>query len=551
MRDAYPEFATDPSDEEIARDWTLTTDDRAEVLRCRGDGNRHRFAVQLCALRASGRFVDDFATMPVRIANHVGHQLGLPPTLFMEPPDRYATAAEHSHRIREYLDYRPFDDEAQERLRQWLSERAADGVLSSTLVALAIPTLRAWKVELPARSTLERMAGALAVRGEEAMWTRIYERLPPAFCAGVDGLLSLAKGEHRSTLFDLKQYPPDARPATITEYIERYELLRSVGAEKLDLSGVVGAEVMKHLADFGRRYDVDDLKRFAPAKRYALVACFLVEAQKTILDHIVDMHREYLTGMSRRARNHLDQRHRDIRQRASKGLSTLLRAMDIILDGAMPQESRVLALYMEVDEAKLREAVTSCRELDDLSDHGYFEELLNRHSHLKRYLPAFLALPFRIEPGSEVLLSAIELGRRLSAGARLPEDAPIGFATGIWRAAVSTEDGGRDRRLWELALAFAMRDALRSGDLYLAESRNHVSFWNLVHSTDDWQKKRTDAYEKLKLPADGNHALDRLRAELEQAARDLSAGLGSNPFATLRDGRLEYCIRCTDPVFRG
>lgn len=77
---AYPEPPLDPSDEELARDWTLSAEDRREVLRPgRDNANRHRFAFQLCALRALGRFVDDVSQVPVRITNHLGHQLGLPP----------------------------------------------------------------------------------------------------------------------------------------------------------------------------------------------------------------------------------------------------------------------------------------------------------------------------------------------------------------------------------------------------------------------------------------------------------------------------------------
>jgi hypothetical protein len=41
----------DLGEEELARNWTLSEADRAQVLRCRGDDNRRRFAVQLCVLR--------------------------------------------------------------------------------------------------------------------------------------------------------------------------------------------------------------------------------------------------------------------------------------------------------------------------------------------------------------------------------------------------------------------------------------------------------------------------------------------------------------------
>jgi hypothetical protein len=79
-------------------DWTLSAD-LEEVRKGRGPEHRQRFAVQLCALRALGRFVDDFARVPVRIANHIGRHLGLPPSLFIEEPERPATASEHARRL--------------------------------------------------------------------------------------------------------------------------------------------------------------------------------------------------------------------------------------------------------------------------------------------------------------------------------------------------------------------------------------------------------------------------------------------------------------------
>ena len=63
----------------------------------------------------------------------------------------------------------------------------------------------------------------------------------------------------------------------------------------------------------------------------------------------------------------------------------------------------------------------------------------------------------------------------------LPWDAPFQFVPAAWRSILEQDNGTRSRRVWEIALAQAVRDALRSGDLYLAESRRHVSFWHLVY----------------------------------------------------------------------
>jgi hypothetical protein len=72
-----PVLPNDPSDEELAHDWLLSEQDLAEVGRCRGADKRLSFAVQLCTLRAYGRFLgQDYGAVPVRILNHVGPTAG-------------------------------------------------------------------------------------------------------------------------------------------------------------------------------------------------------------------------------------------------------------------------------------------------------------------------------------------------------------------------------------------------------------------------------------------------------------------------------------------
>lgn len=44
----------------LTRRWSLAPEDAAEALRARGTEHRLRCAVQLCALRATGRFVADY-----------------------------------------------------------------------------------------------------------------------------------------------------------------------------------------------------------------------------------------------------------------------------------------------------------------------------------------------------------------------------------------------------------------------------------------------------------------------------------------------------------
>jgi hypothetical protein len=209
-------------------------------------------------------------------------------------------------------------------------------------------------------------------------------------------------------------------------------------------------------------------------------------------------------------------------KQSKRGLDTVLAAMEILLDPARDRNTVLTELYLAVDESELRRSLERCRAFQRLEARGYLDELRARHSYLKRYLPAFLTLPFQGEPGQERLLAAIDLAPK--------------------------EDGQLDQRLWEITLAFAVRDALRAGDLSLPESRHHVSFSNLIYGDRHWQQERSDAYRELNLPFQADQVIPQLRAEFDEVAKALLKGFPDNPFAKIQDGTLKLKCRDTLPI---
>src|SRR5215831_4439427 len=529
----------DPSQEELAQYWTLSTRDRAEVMRCRSDPTRCRFAVQLCTLRTYGRFLPEATPAPVAITNYLARQLELPLVLFGEAPGRLATETEHLQRIRTYLGWRPFDEEARTRLISWLNQRATDDLLPSMLVARAEDILRAWQIVAPARSTLEELVASVTARVQGDVYTRITTGLTPALLQAMDELLQVPLGPHRSILFQLKEYPAEASYAVILCYIERYHFLRDVGVGDIDLGGI-SPSMIRYLADQAKRYDVHTLRRFPTPKRYGLTACFLVEIHKTILDHIVALHDQLLTKKMREASNAFEQRYRQVRRQSRRGLAKLIRTGETLLDPERSPETTLADLLQELDEASLREAVATCAERQYLEERGGIDALRARYPGLRRYLPAFFALPFQREPSSDAIVKGLEIVQQLDQGMlnTLPPYTPTAFVLGRYHAALYQADGTVDRRTWELGLAVAVRDGLRSGDVYLPESRRHVSFSNLIYDPTRWTQERDLAYTELALPQEPDDFVTRLHQEFDAVAQRAARGLSSNEFATIRRDRL-------------
>jgi len=405
----------DPSEDELARHWSLTPADLAEIAQCRGADHCRRFALQLCMLRAHGRFLDDYRQAPIKIVNHVSRQLGLAPVLFLDRPGRAQTEREQSLRIRRYLGVRGFDRQAVADLREWLRQGAIEGRSAAELLVRAEDKLRDWRVMLPATSTLERLVVAAVTHATTNLYDMVTGRLPPALRAAIDILVEVPEGDARSSLFRLKDYPKSANAAVIKSDIVRLHLIEDLlgtgaGLDELD------PRIVRQLGELGRRYDAGDLRRFAKPKRDALVACTLVEARKLLLDQIVEMNDLFLTGMNRRSRTAVEMRRKTLRRRARDGLHRVLGAVDALVaaDGAQT----VSALREALDAPALIEAAIACRAYERLEVRGHLDAMLARYSTLRQYLPAFLALPFQAAAGSEPLLRAIEILRALDAGKR-------------------------------------------------------------------------------------------------------------------------------------
>jgi hypothetical protein len=212
----------DPSEEELARNWTLSEADRAEVWRCRGDDNRRRFSVQLCVLRQYGCFPDRYQGVPVRVLNHINRQLGLMPTVSLPEAERDATESSHQQRLRDYLGYRSFDDQARMLLEEHLRSRVAQGAWPEDLFDSAMDTLRFWKIIPPAVATIDRIAASISAAGRDEMFTRIASRLDQSARQELDRVLEVPTGEHRSMLFRFREYPPEATPSSLVDYLDRY-----------------------------------------------------------------------------------------------------------------------------------------------------------------------------------------------------------------------------------------------------------------------------------------------------------------------------------------
>jgi len=528
----------DFSDEEMARDWTLSPDDKAEINTYR-TSSRLVIAVQLCAVRLYGRFLTGLQDLSPRIVNYLTSQLALPPTLTVEIPEREATALEHRKNILSYLGFRRFEDIRQAHLQTWLEERATQGVLPDALFQQAEAYLLVQRTLLPGPSVLERLIIHVCSAVHAQLFETIAQRLPPALQQTIEHLLTVPDGEQRSYFAQLKEYPPAAKISSLQTYLKRYLTVAATGIDACE-PYLTEPAFQDYLFKLTKKYNAKDLKRFTDHKRYALMVCFLLETRKELLDHLVKMHDQYVTELCRHARNTYEKKHRELRKRQKRAVDTVLDTTTVLLD--WPDDTLLSKhdLWPRGTETALRGALADLRVFQQLEERGYGELLLARYPSLRKYFAEFLHLPFAAEHGSDPLLRAIHLVRQLDAGdiKQLPRDAPISFVPPELRRALKDKTGTFNRNAWETGLALALKDALRSGDLYLPQSKQHVSFWDFMLSEPHWQTVKASSFAELQQP-DPQNVRARLTQRFHKGATSAHQQFARDTFAEIHNGHLK------------
>ena len=346
----------DFSDEEMARDWTLSETDKKEVNRYRTN-SRLFIAIQLCAVRLYGRFLVEVNDLSRRIVSYLNSQLELPPSLTISTPDRDATFSEQRKNILTYLGFSKYDDTAQASLETWLSKQAEQGYLPDELFLRAEQYLLSTKVILPGPSVMERLIISVCSDVHERLFESLYQQLSVEIRQAIDELLIAAPGDQRSLFYLLKEYPPSATITSIQSYLERYRSLDGTGIDAIE-SRIVDPAFMDYLYKLARRYNAKDIKRFKENKRYSLMLCFLLETRKVLLDHLVKMHDQYILDMLRKGKQVHEKKHREFRKRQKKAIDTVLDATHLVLDWPDEKPLTKVDLWQRIDEKKLLESVS-------------------------------------------------------------------------------------------------------------------------------------------------------------------------------------------------
>ena len=527
------------TEDEIVRDWTLSPPDKMLIGKI-NSAYRLWVSIQICSLRLFGQFFSHPNDLESRIIAYICKQLNLSMTGTVESPQRDATRTEYKKLIFEHLQFVKFED-ATIIFRDWLKSKISEGyILTEQLLPDAERFLIKNKIFVPTQYRLTREINSICYEVQEETYNLVYSKAPTAIIKVVEGTLEIIDGKTVSWFQVFKEYPGSATIKLLLEYLQRYSALSKIDLSKIDLSDI-SPQFASHLYKLAKYYDARDLKRFRPAKRYTLMLAFLSEAKKSMTDYILQMHDQYISNICRECKHIHEDEMRQFKTKNEKAIDQLEKLTDYLLEQDEASMIDLKMLYEKtIKKEDLKLARDDMRQFKVVSRYGYASLLQNRYNSMRKYFLEFIKLPIISEAGSQDLMVAIELIRKLDQHQIkvLPSDAPTKFIDYNISHALYNQDGSVKRNLWEIGVSIAIKEGFRSGNLYIADSNKHVSFWDLIYKEKAWEKERESAYIQLRLEQDSRQAISKLIERFHSTAKEASKKFGQDGFAEIKNGKL-------------
>lgn len=479
-------FAALPTEHaELAKHYLLSDEDLALVHERRRGENRLGFALQLCLTRFPGRLLRVGEQPPRALIGFIADQVGVDANAFGAYAKRAETRREHALLLLELCALTTFKGDHFRALVRWLVPITIDNPNGNLLVGAVLNELRQRRILQPELTVIERLVAVALGRADRRVLAQINGYLHGYQRRTLDRWLIPDPDQHQSRFSRVRQPIGKPCPANLLAIIERLRVIRELNLAPAVIDGLPLAR-RQGLSREGNRVAVHNLRLFSDARRYALMAVTLLELEQALVDDALGMHDRVIARVLRQSkRRQADALQTDARQikQALGMFTTLGKALIAARDRQCePWESIEAALSWDelCSMIDVIESLEQPRRLDPL---GYVDAF---YPQIRRYAPAMLdQLDFQAAAGGEDVLAAIKLLETMNATGKrkLPADAPMSFVSQKWEPFVRTVDG-LDRHYYELCALSALRDQLRSGDIWVPGSRQYRDFERYLLGSD-------------------------------------------------------------------
>lgn len=522
-RTAYPQFKRYPSKKELHELYTPTAEEIKFVQSCtKSKTGFLGLMVMLKSFQRLGYFTHP-ELVPHPIVIHLRCCLELDEQISPIPSLR--SIRYYQQAIRDYLKINSYNNRGQELAAIAVSEAAEVRDHPADLINVAIEELVKQRYELPAFSTLDRLAHHIRSIVNTRLFKRVARQLSPQDRQNLDQLLVPDPEGGTANLNLLKSSPKSYKLSHIRELQNQFNAMMALGDAQKLLSFIPATKV-KSFATLARSLDISEFNDFRLPKRRTLLLCLLYQAQVKIRDDMVEMFLKRIGKIHNRAKARLT----ELREKYLNQTATLLELLGEIL--VVSSES--------TDHNQLGQQVQSL-----LEHHGGANLLLEQYSEItavntknhfpllwsfySRYRKALFdlvnSLEIRSTTSEQSVIEAVRfvLNNQHKKSKFLEANLDLSFISDLWQKLVIQVCDGKEmlvRSQLEICIFSYLATELKTGDACILGSENYADFREQLLTWSECEPSLAEYCNELGIPNTAEEFVQHLQTQLTNVARN-------------------------------
>lgn len=474
--------------------------------RFRTDG-RPGAAVLLLFMRASGRPMDRFTTLPKALLQHVGEALNIRAPTIASLRSIYArrqTLYEHQLWLKGYLGHKDVDQAASDQLVAHLSAQASEVTSVDELVTTANRWLYEQKLVIPADRQVRDLARKCYASAEAAILKVVEASISGQSIARCRSTVFGLHGGRPMTVLEWLKTPPKRHsPSALAETLEKIRFLKTLEVDEWPLQEVALEK---------QRGYAQALQARRPAKTRELsdstlvielvffLRITLLELTDTVIyqsgRRVSDLVRHaYDKTQARQARSSVEYRDRLVSIKA------------LVDDVAQPAEERLAAIGELVADMALPSASSHAASVR--------QTLTDEPNRVRALMASLQDLDFKGRPNDNNLKLLASL-KEIYAGKlnELPQDQAFPVDK-PWRDLVNDPDRTRALKALEACAMVGLRKSLRRGSVWIDHSFSYRERDQMLIPPATWASERERHLSILGVSADSDVFLDPLLKHIQ------------------------------------
>ena len=539
-RTAYPQFKRNPVVRELVAAYTPTDPEIAFIVeQARQPAHRLTLTVYLKTFQRLGYF-PTFEDVPASVVRHIrgalNYRVQIRPAAIGE-----ATRFRYFRKILRYLDVRSYSIDGLGIAARAMREAAGAMDNPADLINAAIEQLVRDRVELPAFTTLDRLARRVRTLVNGGYFKLIASRLTDEEKQQLDRLLVKDEAAKKSPLQAIKRLPKRAS-------LQHFQDLLDHIAELDDLAGNAGhlADVpdvkRKHFAAEARVLDAAELRDFRTEKRHALLLCLIHRARVQSRDDLAEMFIKRMGNIHNRGKEHLDRLRAKYREKTEALVATMSDVVRVLDSHPGNEEAGREIRSLVASRGGIRSLQEDCAAIAAHSGDNYLP-LLSPYfrSHRSTILRMIRLLDLASTTEDRSLINAIELilSNERARGDWLDQSVDLAFTTQLWRKTILHRDEQGEERIhrrhFEVCVFSTVANEVKSGDVAVAGAENYADYREQLLPWSECEPLLPDYCRQLGLPANATEFVNALHARLAKTAALTDTGYLENGQVVIDD----------------